>query len=244
MKSLRVAPLFEKKYEAIFKELGLKVAANEELMDWYQGWQEARKDGEWEGDEISLQVSNGYNQLIDIKQSAVTNLMLGAPQLKGKRRLELITPEDVKQWMNAGRAWCISRQVYWKSFSRYMLTKHTLHDEILEGIRIKMSGKTFNAQAPWIITTYIEKIILDMMPPPAKFGEMRNKVIEEHVRAIEKHQTTVHLRSQLEEDAVQLTYVDPAYIGAQAQGQGYISDDQRKAIKKTIPDCSLISLQK
>ena len=175
MRSLLVAPLFEKKYEEIFKELGLKDAANDELMDWYRGWQEARKDGEWESDDISLQVSNGYNQLIDGKQSTVQNLMLGAPQLKGKRRLELITPQDVKQWMHAGRAWCISRQIYWKSFSRFMLTKHTLHDEILEGVRIKMQGKTFNAQAPWVITTYIEKIILEMMPEPEKFDEMRIK---------------------------------------------------------------------
>ena len=232
MRSLLVAPLFENKYEEIFKELGLKDAANDELMDWYRGWQEARKDGEWESDEISLQVSNGYNQLIDGKQQTVQNLMLGAPQLKGKRRLELVTPQDVKQWMHAGRAWCISRQIYWKSFSRFMLTKHTLHDEILEGVRIKMQGKTFNAQAPWVITTYIEKIILEMMPPPEKFGEMRTRVIEEHVRIIEKHQTTTHLRAQLEEDAVQLTYVDPSYIGAKARGQGYISDDKRKEIKK------------
>ena len=91
-----------------------------------------------------------------------------------------------------------------------MLTKHTLHEEILEGVRTRMNDKVFSTQAPWIITVYIEKIILDMMPPPERYDEMRTRLIEQHVRAIEKEQTTTHLRSKIQEDAVQLTYVDPA----------------------------------
>ena len=233
MRTLLVAPLFEKKYEQIFIDLGLEDAANEELMAWYRGWQEARKDGEWEGDEIGLQVSNGYEQLIELKHSSLQTLMNSAPPLKSRRALNRITTQDVKQWMHAGRAYCIARGIHWKSFSRYMLTKTTLHEEILEGVRVRMNGKVFNATAPWIITTYIEKIILEMMAPPERFDEMRTRLVDEHVRAIQKDENTVHLKSTLEDDAVQLTYVDPSYIGVKAEGEGYIPDDKRIDMKNT-----------
>ena len=233
MKTLLVAPLFEKKYKQIFIDLGLEDAANEELMAWYRGWQEARKDGEWESDDIGLQVSNAYEQLIELKHSSLMTLMNNAPPLKSKRPLNKITPQDVKQWMHAGRAYCITRGIYWKSFSRYMLTKNTLHEDILEGIRTRMNGKVFNTTAPWIISTYIEKIILEMMGPPERFDEMRTRLIDEHVRTIQKHENTVHLKSTLEEDAVQLTYVDPSYIGVKAEGNGYIPDEKRVDMKNT-----------
>ena len=231
MRTLLVAPLFETKYENIFKRLGLVNAANNELMAWYRAWQDARKDGEWENDDVGLQVSNGYDQLIEIKHSPLQSLMNGAPPLKSKRVLSKLTRQDVKQWMHAGRAYCISRGIYWKSFSRYMLTKNTLHEEILEGVRSRMQDKVFNDTAPWLITVYIEQIILEMMAPPEKFADMRIRLIEEHVRTIQKEETTVYMRTKLEEDAVQLTYVDPTYIGTKADGAGYIPDERRRNIK-------------
>ena len=97
MRCLLVAPLFEVRYKEIFKDLGLENAATEELMAWYHGWQEAKKDGEWERDDIRLQISNGYDQLMESKFGQVKNLMEAAPQLKSKRSLKNMTPQDVKE---------------------------------------------------------------------------------------------------------------------------------------------------
>ena len=118
--------------------------------------------------------------------------------------------------MHAGRTFCIARSIYWKSFSRFLVTKNTLHEDILEAVRTRMQDKVFNSQAPWIITTYIEKIITDMLPPEKRFDEMRTRLIEKHVRRLQKDESTTHLRSKLEDYAVQLTYVDPSYIGTKA----------------------------
>ena len=88
MRSLLVAPLFENKYEEIFTDLGLENAATEELMAWFRGWQGAKKDGEWESDDIRLQISNGYDQLMESKLSQTKTLMENAPQLKEKKRFK------------------------------------------------------------------------------------------------------------------------------------------------------------
>ena len=112
--------------------------------------------------------------------------------------------------MHAGRTFCIARQLYLKTFSRYMVTKNTLH----EGVRTRMMDKVFETQAPWIITVCIENIILEMLPPEERFDEMETRLIEKHVRMLQKEEFTTHLRSQLENDALQLTFVDPFYIRA------------------------------
>ena len=56
-------------------------------------------------------------------------------------------------------------------------------------------------------------------------------MIERHVRELEKegHGVT-YLRTNLETDAVQLTYRDPNYLGAKA-GNGYVKDDVYRNIK-------------
>ena len=172
-------------------------AANDEVMAWYHGWEEAKKDGEWESDEVRLQISNGYNQLMEIKFNQVKNLMEAAPVLKNKASIKKITPQDVKEWMQMGRVFCLKRQIYWKTFSKYMITKNTLNDDILEGVRTRMMAKVFNTQAPWIVTVYFEKIILEMLPLKERFDEIEARLIEKHVRTLQKEETTTQLRAEL-----------------------------------------------
>ena len=112
MRNQLVAPLFEKRYVEIFKDLGIEKTPTEELVGWYRAWREARKDGEWESDDIRLQISNGYDQLMEIKNNSIQSLMQAAPQIKSKNSLKFITPPDVKAWIHAGRTWCITRQIY------------------------------------------------------------------------------------------------------------------------------------
>ena len=97
--ALRVAPWYEKKYKGIMKDIGMPNAADEEMTEWYNAWREARKDGEWLDDDSKLQISNGYNQLMETKFAMLKNLLDGAPQLKGRASVKKLTPQDVKKWM-------------------------------------------------------------------------------------------------------------------------------------------------
>ena len=64
-----------------------------------------------------------------------------------------------------------------------------------------------------------------------KYEVIKERVIERHIRELEKegHGVT-YLRTNLETDAVQLTYRDPNYLGAKA-GNGYIKDEIYRNIK-------------
>ena len=226
--SLLVAPWFEKKYKEILKDIGLPNAPDEEFIAWFNAWREARKDGEWLDDDSRLQISNGYNQLLESKWHQLKNLVDGAPALKGRQSAKKLSPNDVKKWMQKGRVYCLKRAIYWKTFSKYMITEKTLHPDIKEAIDTRISTKTFSNQGAWTITTYIEKIILDMLEPEESFGEMEDRLVEKHVRALQKDESTTMLRADLEDDALQLTYVDPSYIRAKKQGKGVINEALRK----------------
>ena len=94
----------------------------------------------------------------------------------GKCEVSRISPQDVKNWMNAGRRFCLDRGIYWKSFSRFIITKHTLHPSILEGVRKKIQDKAADSEATWNITTYIEKIIIEMMPKEERYEVMKKNL--------------------------------------------------------------------
>ena len=242
--ALRVAPWYEKKYKGIMKDIGMPNAADEEMTEWYNAWREARKDGEWLDDDSKLQISNGYNQLMETKFAMLKNLLDGAPQLKGRASVKKLTPQDVKKWMQKGRVYCLKRSIYWKTFAKYMITDRTLHPDIKEAVEKRINTKTFSTEGAWTITVYIEKIILEMLDPEESFNEMEDRLIEKHVRALQKEESTTQLRAELEDDALQLTYVDPSYIKAKKQGKGFIHELIRQDKMEGIRQRLLVNILK
>ena len=114
-----------------------------------------------------------------------------------------------------------------------MITSHTLNPSILEGVRKKVQDKGVDSEATWNITTYIEKIIIDMLHKEEKYEVLKEKLIERHVRELAKEgEGVTYLRSNLETNAVHLTYRDPNYIGAKARGDGYVKDEIYRSIKE------------
>ena len=242
--SLRVAPWFEKKYKSIMKDIGMPNAADEEMIVWFLAWREARKDGEWHSDDVRLQISNGYDQLIETKFQQLKNLLDGAPVLKGRAHAKKLTPQDVRKWMQKGRVYCLRRAIYWKTFHKFMVTSHTLHPEIKEAVDRRISTNTFSTEGAWTISVYIESIILEMLDPEESFDEMEDRLVEKHVRALHKEESTTQLRAELEDDALQLSYVDPAYILGKKKGKGFMNEVSRKDKMQGIRQRLLVSILK
>ena len=70
-----------------------------------------------------------------------------------------------------------------------------------------MQDKTLEALSAWSISTYIEKVILDLLHREDKFEVIQARMVDRHVQELKgDHGSVRYLRSQLEEDAVQLTY--------------------------------------
>ena len=67
-----------------------------------------------------------------------------------------------------------------------MITSHTLNPSILEGVRKKVQDKGVDSESTWNITTYIEKIIIDMLHKEEKYDVLKERVIERHIRELEK----------------------------------------------------------
>ena len=82
---------------------------------------------------------------METKFQQMKNLLEGAPQLKSKASAKKLTPQDVKKWMQKGRVYCLKRAIYWKTFSKYMITSHTLHPEIKEAVDSRINTKTFRS---------------------------------------------------------------------------------------------------
>ena len=211
---------------------------------WYDAWREARKDGEWLDDDSRLQVSNGYNQLMESHSRMLKNLLDGAPRLKNRASPERITPQDVKKWMARGRVYCIKNAIYWKTFAKYMITDVTLHPKIKEQLDLRMNTKTFSSEAAWTITVYIERIIIEMLDPEESFGEREDRLVDKHVRTLQKEESATQLRAELESDALQLTYLDPSYIRTKRQGKGYINEDVAKIGMEGIRRRLLVNILK
>ena len=134
--------------------------------------------------------------------------------------------------MDACRKTILPRQGHMvEIFSRYLITSHTLHPSILEGVRRKVTDKGLDAAATWNISTYIEKLITDMLNKDEKYEVIKERMIERHVRELEREGSgATYLRNNLEANAVQLTYRDPNYIGAK-QGNGHVKDETFRSIK-------------
>ena len=95
--SMLVAPIFPKKYEEVFLDLGLENVPTLELMGWYMAYRESSMDPEWESDDIRLQICNGYTQLENSPKFAqIKGMKEDAPTLKGKCELAKLSPQDVK----------------------------------------------------------------------------------------------------------------------------------------------------
>ena len=80
--------------------------------------------------------------------------------------------------------------------------------------------------------------------PEESFDEMEDRLVEKHVRALHKEESTTQLRAELEDDAVQLSYVDPAYILGKKKGKGYMNETTRKDKMQGIRQRLLIRILK
>ena len=137
---------------------------------------EARTDPEWGDDEVRLQVLNDFEHLSNSpKDKRIKTLQEEAPKLRGKGDIKTISTQDVKNWMHAGRRYCLDKGIWWKSFSRYLITSHTLNPAILEAVTKKVQDKGMDTAATWNITTYIEKIIMDMLSKEEKYEVIKKE---------------------------------------------------------------------
>ena len=242
--SLKVAPWYEIKYLKIFQELGYPKAADDDFVEWFDAFIEARKDGEWLDDDARLQISNGYNQLMQSDTRRLKTLMEQAPKLKNKAHPDKITPQDVKKWMARGRVYCIKNQIYWKTLAKFMITEYTIHPRIKDQLDLRMNTRTFREDSAWTISVYIERIINEMLEPEESFGEREDRIVDKHVRALQKEESATMLRAELESDAHQLTYLDPSYLKTKRQGNGYIHEGIAKLKMQGIKQRLLVSILK
>ena len=83
-----------------------------------------------------------------------------------------------------------------------------------------------------------------MLDPEESFNEMEDRLIEKHVGALEREESTTQLRAELENDALQLTFVDPSYIRAKERGKGFIHEAVRKDKMEGIRSRLLVNILK
>ena len=242
--SLKVAPWYEIKYKKIFKELGYPKAADDDFVEWYDAFIESRKGGDWLDDDARLQISNGYNQLMESDSRRLKTLIEQAPRLKNRASPDKITPQDVQKWMARGRVYCIKNQIYWKTFAKFMITDVTLNPKIKEQLDLRMNTRTFREESAWTISVYIERIIKEMLDPEESFGEREDRIVDKHVRALHKEESATMLRAELDSDAHQLTYLDPSYIKTKRQGNGYIHEGIAKIKMQGIKQRLLVTILK
>ena len=236
-KQMLIAPLFKIAYIKVFNIMGLKNVPNEELLVWYRAWQELRESPEMddEGTQM-LQVTNSYAQLTNSPKFAkAKSLKEEAPPLRGKRDISQLTTQDVKAWFAHGRRYCLIIRAHWTSFSRFMISKNTLHPAILEGIRRGVDEKQLQAQTAWTITTFLEQIVIDMLPTEERYEDLMENTIETHVQHIVgEHADIRHMRSRLDDDCWTLTRAHPHYKELKVQNQGYVPAEQQKFIHNLV----------
>ncbi len=88
------------------------------------------------------------------------------------------------------------------------------------------------------------KIILEMLDPEESFGEREERLVDKHVRTLQKEESATLLRAELESDALQLTYLDPSYLKTKRQGNGYIHEGIAKIKMQGIKQRLLVTILK
>ena len=165
------------------------------------------------------------------RSNKIKTLIDEAPTLNGKCVIAKISAQEVKNWMALGRRFCLENKIHWKSFSRYVVNKNTLHPSILEGVRKRMQDKQLEALAAWSISTFIEQTILEMLPMEEKYDVMQARIFDKHGLELDGDSGNVrYMRAHLNEDATQLIYCHPYYQQAKEDGGGFVKAQAFKII--------------
>ena len=143
----------------------------------------------------------------------------------------------VKHWVREGRRYCLKKGVQWTSFSRYLVTKHTMH----AALKKRMSDKL--AETAWTLSMFIEKILLEQLPQEVRYDISQDQMIANHVeRLIGEHADIRYLCQHLDNNALSLTWTHPYYVESKEVNGGFVGPMEQMKITNIIKKSMLVTI--
>ena len=191
-----------------------------------------------------LQVVNSFDQLTNSKASVrIKTLLEDAPTLQGRASVNLLSAQVVKLWLREERIYCLTHKIHWSSFSRYLVTKQTLHPYLLSAVKRKMSDKQLQTETAWTLSTFIKKIILEQLPREQRYDISQSEMIATHVEhLVGEHSDTRYLRQHLDDVALSLTWNHPYFKQAKEINRGFVGPAEQIKITMQLKKAMLVDI--
>ena len=149
----------------------------------------------------------------------------------------------VKHWVREGRRYCLKKGVHWTIFSRYLVTKHAMHQDLHAALKNRMSDKLLQAETAWTLSTFIEKILLEQLPQEVRYDISQDQMIANHVeRLIWEHADIRYLCQHLDDNALSLTWTHPYYVESKEVNGVFVGPKEQMKVTNMIKKSMLVTI--
>ena len=158
------------------------------------------------------------------KTRILDSLKKKAPQLEPKT-LSKLTEAKLTQFFFLARTYTLTSSIPWDSFSDYFLTKAVLGHEIYSKVTNALSGYPTHKQLLKNFSSFIEHIILKLLPVQESYYDAEVRILEKHRQHLTGPNPCIdYTKTHVHSDAQDLTTKSPYY----KQVHKDITDEQHR----------------
>ncbi|MCS5584273.1 MAG: hypothetical protein NZ777_12240, partial [Pseudomonadales bacterium] len=189
------------------------------------------------GRKLNIQI---YNTLASLQQGgkrdSMQALKINSPVLS-THNVQDLTLQSVTEFFEAGRAYCFASAIEWTDYFHFCISARTVGEDIFRRLQIKLASKPNLKPTAITISTYIEKIILDLLPAQASYPDKFDQIVNTH----QSHLTAAnpsaeYTKQNIAMHAAELQYLHSIYQQAQGSGAGWTKEESATLIHTIIND--------
>ena len=170
-----------------------------------------------------------HNSLVDLqsdgKKDIIAALKTNAPVLATHQVADL-THQTVTEFFEAARTYCLVSGIEWTDIYHFTISARTVGDEIHRKIQTRLQANPNLRPTAITISTYLEKILLDLLPTQMTYSEKFDIIVAQHKNYLTAAvPSTDYMRQNLDVHAAELQYLHPTYRQAQGTSKGWSTEE-------------------
>jgi len=223
------APHFPPKIRTIEMAIDFKDIPERELKAWakaYHNFADRSALDYQTNRRLKIKVHNSLTDLQSYgKKDIITALKTNAPVLS-THQISDLTQQAVAEFFEAARAYCLVSGIEWTDLYHFVISPRTIGDDIYRKLQTRLQATPHLKQSTITISTFLEKIITDLLPTQMTYSEKFDIIVAKHRNHLTAAvPSTDYLRQNLDVHASELQYLHPTYRQAQGTDKGWSTED-------------------
>ncbi|MCS5595135.1 MAG: hypothetical protein NZ730_11410, partial [Porticoccaceae bacterium] len=229
-----VAPHFPEAIKNLETDLDFRDIPDREFKAWANTYNKyvERSAMDYQRDrKIKIQI---YNTVTGLQQGgkrdSAAALKNNSPVLATHNMQEL-TLQSITEFFESGRAYCFQSAIEWTDFFPFCITPRTVGESIYKKVQARLASKPDLTPTATTISTYIEKIILDLLPTQANYSDR----VEEIVALHQSHLTAAnpsadYTKQNIQGHGSELQYLHSTYLQAIGQRGEWTKEESARLV--------------